>query len=112
MKITKQEVKTIYEIEVTFEDYRDALEAYSKSEIAKAVHKDAFQFLDTKDFEKNKLADIRKYFESFHSKDEVATKRYIVEYLGFDGIENFGLYVDKTKTIHMIVFNYGDQINR
>lgn len=76
------------------------------------VHGDAFKFLDTENFGNNKLTDIKKYFESFCAKDETATKRYLAEYFGFDGIVNFGLYVEKTKTIRMTIFNYGDQINK
>ena len=112
MKITKQEVKTIYNIEVTLKDFTDALEVYSKDEIARIGYEGAFKHLKAEDLKCEKLSNIKAYFKSFRSDDEVATKKYLVKFLGFDGIVNYGLYKEKTNTISMTVFNYGDQINR
>ena len=112
MKVTKQEVKTIYTIEITLRDFIDALMAYSKDEFDRAIHKGAFKHLNANDVEDEKLANIKKYFKSFKNDDEVATKDYVVNFLGFDGVVNYGLYKEKTDTISMLVFNYGDQINK
>ena len=112
MKITKQEVKTIYTIKVTFEDFTGALEAYSKDATARVCYENAFKHLKTDNLQNEKLFNIESYFRHFRPDDEVVTKRYLVNYLGFDGIENYGFYDDKLNVIQMVVFNYGDQINK
>ena len=112
MKITKQEVKTIYSIEVTLRDFTDALEAYVKDRNSRIGYEGAFKHLKYDDLKDENLANIKACFKCFRSDDEVSTKNYLVRFLGFDGIENYGLYSEKTNTIHMTVFNYGDQINK
>ena len=114
MKITKQEVKTktIYNIEVTLRDFTDALETYLEVRKASVVYECAFKHLKVEDLGDEKLSNIKAYFKSFRSDDEVATKNYLIKFLGFDGVENYGFYDEKTKTIHMTVFSYGDKINK
>ena len=106
MKITKKEVKTIYEIEISFKDYT-TIRIDAKTDVIAEVMK-AFENVNLNDTTMGTLK-----FD-FEKLDDVHTLQYIVRKLGFDGIENYGYHKEKNEGfgIHrMVVYNYGDNIN-
>lgn len=106
MKITKKEVKTIYEIEISFKDYT-TIRVDAKTDVIAEVMK-AFENVNLNDTTMGTLK-----FD-FEKLDDVNTLKYIVRKLGFDGVENFGYHKEKNEGcgVHrMVVYNYGDDIN-
>ena len=104
MRITTQEVKTIYTIELNFKDYADAREKSKDDVLALGA------------FEECKLEDttvgtIREELETLQFRKTAKTLDYIVKKLGFDGVVNYGHYNKMKKSHVMQVYNYGDCIN-
>lgn len=106
MKITKKEVKTIYEIEISFKDYCK-IRTNAKTDVIAEVMK-AFENVNLDDTTMGTLK-----FD-FEKLDDVNTLKYIVRKLGFDGVENYGYHKEKFEGsgVHsMVVYNCGDDIN-
>lgn len=104
MKITKKEVKTIYTIEISFKEYCDFRH---ESALQKALG--AFEGVDLED---TRLGTIAEEFKKLF--DKTKTLQYIVQELGFDGIENYGYHKETEKGcgVHrMTVYNFGDDFN-
>lgn len=105
MEILKQEVKTIYDIEFTESDFLKAFEEWVIHPLKDCYYDDAF---DTKDCSS---LDVAKLFTKFSL--DCKTLQFIAkEFFGFDGIENYGFYSEKKKTRLLVVYNYGDDINK
>ena len=83
MTITKQEVKTVYTIELTFKDYADAREKALKDDFRLGAFEEC-------DMENETVGVIRNEFETLQFRKTTETLRYIVRLLGFDGVENYG----------------------
>lgn len=110
MTITQKEVRTIYSIRFTLDDYIKAFELYLKHPLKDIGEYDgAFNGLST-DSEKE---DFEKNFKAWgHGKYHTATIRFIVkQYFKFDGIENYGFYEESKDSYKMSVYNYGDDLN-
>lgn len=100
MTITKAEVKTIYDIEITKE------EAF---EIAKKASSDRRNYLETfKWVTDEKEEEFGRRFHTFNGLDANET-RYLAEKLGFDGVVNHGF--PKNGVWMMSVYRYGDRMN-
>lgn len=106
MKITKKEVKTIYEIEISFKDYC-MIRIDAKTDVIAELMK-AFENVNLEDI----TMDTLKF--DFENLEDVHTLQYIVRKLGFDGVKNYGYYKEKNEgsgVYKMSVYNYGDDIN-
>lgn len=110
MKITGKDVKTIYDIEISFRDYCD-LRSKAKGN-ATAEMMGAFK--DT-NLEDDTMGTLKKEFYNLQfASDGTKTLRYVVRELGFDGVENYGYHKDKGEGcgVHrMVVYNNGDDLN-
>lgn len=104
MKIIKQEVRTKYNIEVSFKDFIDAKEAWVKDNALQILYPKAF------DNEEMTMGLLSNEFKQFNTHGHRAA--LLAEYLGFDGWENAGLYKESKKAIVMCVYNNGDCINK
>ena len=83
MKITKSEVKTIYTIDIQFKDFANIFSAAKSDEWKpKAAFKE-FDLTDTT------IGNINNCFKGLREVDSI---KYIVDKLGFDGVENHGYY--------------------
>ena len=106
MKITKKEVKTIYDIEIQFKDFS---EIYAKAK--DDVMCEVMQAFTKSDLSNTTMGNLKHEFEIL---DDVKTIQYIVRKLGFDSIENYGYFKKKPEgfgVYRMVVSNYGDDIN-
>lgn len=110
MTITSKEVKTIYSIRFTFNDFTKAFDQYEKDPL-KGVgeYANAFKGLTVHD----SLKDFENAFKKFtHSINHTHTINYIVKrFFKFDGVENYGFYDENKDNYRMSVYNYGDEIN-
>ena len=113
MRKVKIEVKTVYEIRFNFHDF---CEIYEKAK-EDPVRLSAF---DNFDLDDTTMGNLRKCFESLgrlswfmsseDTKQNCENLKYIVNKLGFSGVENYGgLYGDK-KEYSITVYNYGADI--
>lgn len=106
MKIVKSEVKTIYTIHVDFRDF-SRVYTEAKGDLRCEVT-GAFAGVD---LDNTTLGYMNKVFRS---QWDANTTRYIVRQLGFDGVENFGCFVEKDEapSYHLlVVYNDGDTMN-
>jgi len=100
MTITKAEVKTIYNIEIT------KTEAY---EIAIKADTDRRNYLETFKWVTDATAEeFGKKFDTFNGLTASETS-YLAEKLGFDGVVNHGF--PKDGVWQMSVYRYGDRMN-
>lgn len=114
-KITSAEVKTIYHIAIGTDDMLAILEEVNKTDgdLLKAVN--AFQFPDFKLYDPGRPT-ARQLLEDLwrvnSTRAETDTIHFIVrEILGFDGIENYGLFDKESQRAKMTVHKYGDRMN-
>jgi hypothetical protein len=110
MTITRQEVKTIYDIEIKFNECWDLLMKFNSKSSNEIIYKDLADFLKDKNYDHKDVA--KEIIESFtmanwHSQ----FVKFMIEELGFDGVVNFGLYNKKKNSYTCSVYRYGDQIN-
>lgn len=103
MKIIKQEVRTKYNIEVSFKDFTDAKVAWMKDDTLQILYAKAFDNSDTT------MGTLNKEFSEFPQSG--ARAGLIAKCLGFDGWENAGYYDKRKNVISMVVYNNGDCIN-
>lgn len=106
MKVTKKEVKTIYEIEIQFKDFAEIYEKAKDDVICEVM-----QAFTNSDLSNTTMGNLKKEFESL---EDVKTIQYIVRKLGFDSIENYGYFKKKSEgfgVYRMVVSNYGDDMN-
>ena len=112
--VTKQEVKTIYHIMIGVNEMTAILEEANGQdpELMKAL--EAFQF-DLNNYATGRQGIIQLLKDLWRpngSASETNTISYIVrEIIGFDGIENYGYFDEKTNKVSMVVYSYGDRIN-
>ena len=108
MKITKQEVKTIYSISISFKDWTRAIENYKESETMRIVYSKAFEKFDIED---TTMGNLSKGFKNLGFNGNGDTYNYLAKFFGFDGWSNAGYYSETQKAHCMVVYNYGDTIN-
>lgn len=110
MNITKQEIRTIYSIEIEFTDFTKIF-MDAKDDVTRL----SSEFKDF-DLEDTTVGNISKCFDRFNAmcrENQSKDLQYIVRKLGFDGIENYGYMkkrMDGKKVYRMSVYNYG-QVN-
>ena len=92
MKITKQEVKTTYEISIDFKDWVNAIENYKDNENPKIFFPKAF---DKFNIEDTTMGNLRNGFQNINFKGNGDTFNYIARFFGFDGWSNAGIYYEK-----------------
>lgn len=101
------EVKTIYNIEFNLTDFTKIF-MEAKDDVTRINAFDEFNLEDdTMENVKSCFNKICKVWGN-NAKDI----QYIVRKFGFDGVENYGYYEERTKTYKLVVFNYGDDINK
>lgn len=100
MTITKAEVKTIYDIEIT---KAEALEIALKARADKRNYLDTFKWVTEETTE-----EFNRRFDVFNGLEANET-RYLAENLGFDGVVNHGF--PKNGVWKMSVYRYGDRMN-
>lgn len=112
MKITKQEVKTIYDIEINFKEAWDLLVAFGKKQSHEVFYPNLVEHLKNKDCSVREVAkslfEITICMAKWHSE----MIQYFVKELGFDGIVNYGLFNESKRCYRCVVYNYGDCVNK
>jgi hypothetical protein len=105
MKVTKMEVKTIYNIEVSFDDFINAKKAWTKN-------KDSLQILCPQAFENDDLT-VNTVMQEMRNHISCSGQRanLLARYFKFDGWENAGYYHREKEVIRMSVYMNGDNIN-
>ena len=109
MKIVKQEVKTIYDIEVKFSECWDLLVNFKNKESNEIIYPKLAAALNKYDVEIKSEAEIiiENSFAIWHPN----LIEYITKELKFDGIVHYGSYNENKKSITCTVYNYGDCLN-
>ena len=109
MKKVKQEVKTIYDIEVKFSECWDLLIEFKNEESNEIIYPKLAKVLEEYDVQirANAKIIIENSFAEWHSN----LIQYITKKLKFDGIVNYGYYNKNKQVITCQVYNYGDCIN-
>lgn len=109
MRTIKIEVKTHYNIRFDFHDFTKIFTKAKTDLWAEATH--AFAEFDLDD---TTIGNLQKCYESLgrHMNDQAAKDlKYIVNCLGFDGIDNYGGFFKKTDKgfgeYHIAVYNNG-----
>lgn len=106
MKIVKAEVKTIYTLHV---DFRDFVKVFTEAKEDPMC--EIMSAFDNVDLDNTTLGYVSKVFRS---QWDAETTRYIVRQLGFDGVENYGCFIEKDEvpSYHLlVVYNNGDTMN-
>ena len=104
MKVTSQEVKTIYSIEIELTDFIKIYLA-AKDDVTRF---DAFEQFD---LENDDMEYIRNCFNRLDNFNNAKDMKYIVSKLGFDGIVNYGFMktlMNNKKVYRLTVYNYGE----
>lgn len=110
MRTLRQEVRTIYTIEVQFKDYIKAKEAYAnkiETNTYPLIYPNAFEGDDLNDFTTPTLC--REFQRSNRHGD---WGKFIAQYLEFDGVENHGYYKERDNVRIMVVYNNGNDFER
>ena len=114
-KISQVEVKTIYHITISTDDMLAILDDVQKvdKELLEAVN--AFQSGAYQSFDIGRCT-ARQILEDLWrvgcGKNETDTVRFIAtQILGFDGIENYGLFDNDSQRARLVVYKYGDRMN-
>lgn len=102
MKITKSEVKTIYTIDIQFKDFAEIFNAAKSDDLKPEAAFKEFDLTDTT------LGNIGSCFKNLK---EAASIRYIVDKLGFTGVENYGYYNSRKVVYTLVVYDNGDMLN-
>lgn len=113
--ITGMEVKTIYNIEITPTNMEAILEEVLRGDWSLMATMDAFTDYDMNTMEPTRATCQKLLSELWDvrgGRSTTSTRNYIVrEILGFDGVENYGLYNPITETACMVVYKRGDRAN-
>lgn len=113
--ITGMEVKTVYNIEITPMDMEGILQEVLRGDWSLMASLEAFT-----EYDMNKLEPTRATCEKLlgelwdvrGGRASTRTRDYIFrDILGFDGVENYGLYNPITETANMVVYKRGDRAN-
>lgn len=102
MKTTKSEVKTIYTIDIQFKDFAELFNAAKSDECKPEAAFKEFDLTDTT---------IGNIGSCFKGLKETSSIEYIVNKLGFDGVENYGYYNKRKGVYTMVVYDRGDMMN-
>ena len=110
MKTNQVTVKTLYEIELDFEDFKNAYIFYGSpaAELYRISFPKAYDGYDIKNHSDDYIKIVMKKMSVFRNGHFPA---YITNYLKFDGFANAGHFVEATGNYRMTVFNYGDRIS-
>lgn len=119
-QINKMEVKTFYDITITPEDMKSILNAARRSDPDIMKLKEAFQGHDlSTEWEGMEpsydlcVSYLQNLWNVLGDKSTCTTRNFIVtDILGFDGIYNYGYYQEEREVATMVVFNYGDKLNK
>lgn len=119
-QINKMEVKTFYDITITPENMKSILNAARRSDPDIMKLKEAFQGHDlSTEWEGMEpsydlcVSYLHTLWNVLGDKSTCTTRNFIVtDILGFDGIYNYGYYQEERKVATMVVFNYGDKLNK
>lgn len=104
MKNLKVEVKTIYTIEVEFEDFRKAKLKWAEPDSAERImYPKAFENIDFTG------GTLMKEFKEFRAHGDRSS--LVADFLGFDGWSNSLLYREKDDKLTMVVYKNGDALN-
>ncbi len=106
MKVVKKQVKTIYDIEISFKDF-SKIYAEAKDDF----YCEGYKAFKSSNLDDTTIGNIRKEFKNLKDANTI---KYIVYKLGFDRVENYGLYKEKfdgTGVYSMVVSNDGDELN-
>lgn len=114
-KISQVEIKTIYHITISTDDMLAILEEVEKTdktllEAVNAFQTDDYQIYDIgRSTARMILEDLWKVGGG---KGEADTIRFIVtQILGFDGVENYGLFDSDSQRARLVAYKYGDRMN-
>lgn len=104
MHILKTEVKSIYEIAVSADDFARAKNEWNHNYLLDSRFPKAFD---------NDLVGQMAVLDDMRKNHNAHGDRAgcLAHYLGFDGWENAGYFDERIKCIRMTVFNYGDRLN-
>lgn len=102
-KIISSEIKTIYTVEVSFNDLAEA-----KSDWIFNVNGYRTLYPKAFDNEDTTLGVLKKEFEEFRPYGDRTA--LMADYLGFDGWNNALFYHENTKTLTMVVYHRGSRI--
>jgi hypothetical protein len=102
MKITNSEVKTIYTIDIQLKDFANIFSAAKSDEWKPEAAFKEFDLTDTT------IGNINTCFKGLREADSI---KYIVDKLGFDGVENYGYYNKRKGVYTMAVYDRGDMMN-
>lgn len=106
MEFLKAEVKTIYQISVSADDYANAKNKWLHNEVTNARFPKAFTMENQELGHVAILMEMKNHF-SAHGDNAGC----LADYLGFDGWDNAGYFDESTMTIKMTVFDYGNRMN-
>lgn len=111
--ITGMEVKTIYHISISPMNMEDIMEEVLRKDRSLLVTLGAFEGYNLDGLEPTR-ATCRQFLRELWSVGSTSAKtiNFIVrEILGFDGVENYGLYNAEDDAAQMVVFKRGDWVN-
>lgn len=104
MRILKTEVKSIYEIAVSADDFAKAKNEWN--------HNDTLNIRFPKAFKDDNVGHMSVLEEMKNNTLAHGDKAGCLAHcLGFDGWENAGYFDERIHCIRMTVFNYGDRLN-
>ena len=110
---TKAEIKTVQTINIPVSSIKEILKMVQQDNLKDIYWKNPK--INLSDLDSETWTSIKKNFLKMWSvgstREDTETIQYIIRLLGFDGIENFGLYDEHRNCISMVVFNYGDHLN-
>ena len=111
MNITKVSVKTLYEIEIDFDEFMKAYIFYSspEAEIYRVMYPKAYEGYDLDNRSEEYVRMVMEKISVFGHGNFPA---YIAKYLEFDGWVNAGHFHKPSGKYRMSVFNYGDCMNK
>lgn len=118
MKVIKKEVKTFYTIKIDVDDVNAAIEKAKEeykrlgAETYELIYHEAFKALLSGNIEQGKEYQYKTLIlEHVNGNSDLTNSlRYIVKFLGFDGVEHFGNYNARTITRDLTVYNNGDDM--
>lgn len=114
MKITKAEVKTIYDIRFNFTEFKSLYTEFvnaDENSVEKIIHSLAFNGCDFSNLSDAYINGLFQCLSHKTSNDRGQTYDYIAKYFGFDGWDNAGYYDKASENYCMVVYKHGDSLN-
>lgn len=107
MKVQQVEVRTIYEVSVSFTDFIQCVTEYQTDDMAKMMYPEAFPFEFSEDMSVSVLHANFENCRDWHSHTWSALARF----LKYDGYSRAGMVDRVTGEIVCQMFRHGDAIN-